>query len=173
MSRLQCVAEELCSFLISDAYVPFEKSWYMPLFECNQHYFVVYEFSGSIRIGRIWTEPTGHHLESHLCPLSEVLSCSKICPSSGKVHGLVRKDLQSKRQSQVGFYRILVNFDLLSLYVGGLTWAVLCFFCCFRMGANERAGSGSPFTPMSYSDDREASDSDKDLIEKKRKTPPK
>ncbi|KAG0068165.1 SAGA-associated factor [Linnemannia elongata] len=37
-----------------------------------------------------------------------------------------------------------------------------------RMGA-ERAGSGSPFTPVSYSDDREASDSDKDLIEKKRK----
>lgn len=37
------------------------------------------------------------------------------------------------------------------------------------MGA-ERAGSGSPFTPVSYSDDREASDSDKDLIEKKRKT---
>ncbi|KAF9975796.1 hypothetical protein BGZ73_000387 [Actinomortierella ambigua] len=31
----------------------------------------------------------------------------------------------------------------------------------------ERAGSGSPFTPLSYSDDREASDSDKDLIEKK------
>ncbi|KAG0057273.1 Ataxin-7-like protein 3 [Gryganskiella cystojenkinii] len=38
-----------------------------------------------------------------------------------------------------------------------------------RMGAGERAGSGSPFTPVSYSDDREASDSDKDLIEKKRK----
>ncbi|KAI8352271.1 hypothetical protein B0O80DRAFT_85110 [Mortierella sp. GBAus27b] len=38
-----------------------------------------------------------------------------------------------------------------------------------RMGASERAGSGSPFTPLSYSDDREASDSDKDLIEKKRK----
>ncbi|KAF9115126.1 Ataxin-7-like protein 3 [Mortierella sp. AM989] len=38
-----------------------------------------------------------------------------------------------------------------------------------RMGASERAGSGSPFTPVSYSDDREASDSDKDLIEKKRK----
>ncbi|KAF9433784.1 Ataxin-7-like protein 3, partial [Entomortierella beljakovae] len=38
-----------------------------------------------------------------------------------------------------------------------------------RMGTGERAGSGSPFTPMSYSDDREASDSDKDLIEKKRK----
>lgn len=39
----------------------------------------------------------------------------------------------------------------------------------FRMGAGERAGSGSPFTPMSYSDDREASDSDKDVVEKKRK----
>ncbi|KAK3810951.1 MAG: hypothetical protein J3Q66DRAFT_57466 [Benniella sp.] len=38
-----------------------------------------------------------------------------------------------------------------------------------RMGAGERAGSGSPFTPLSYSDDREASDSDKDLMEKKRK----
>ncbi|GJJ68292.1 SAGA-associated factor 11 [Entomortierella parvispora] len=38
-----------------------------------------------------------------------------------------------------------------------------------RMGAGERAGSGSPFTPVSYSDDREASDSDKDLMEKKRK----
>ncbi|KAG0083979.1 Ataxin-7-like protein 3 [Podila epicladia] len=38
-----------------------------------------------------------------------------------------------------------------------------------RMGAGERAGSGSPFTPVSYSDDREASDSDKDVIEKKRK----
>ncbi|KAG0338564.1 hypothetical protein BG000_003767 [Podila horticola] len=38
-----------------------------------------------------------------------------------------------------------------------------------RMGAGERAGSGSPFTPMSYSDDREASDSDKDVVEKKRK----
>ncbi|KAG0251609.1 hypothetical protein BG011_007497 [Mortierella polycephala] len=38
-----------------------------------------------------------------------------------------------------------------------------------RMGAGERAGSGSPFTPVSYSDDREASDSDKDLLEKKRK----
>ncbi|KAF9133326.1 SAGA-associated factor [Mortierella sp. 14UC] len=37
-----------------------------------------------------------------------------------------------------------------------------------RIGA-ERAGSGSPFTPVSYSDDREASDSDKDLVEKKRK----
>jgi len=37
------------------------------------------------------------------------------------------------------------------------------------MGAGERAGSGSPFTPLSYSDDREASDSDKDLMEKKRK----
>jgi len=36
------------------------------------------------------------------------------------------------------------------------------------MGASERAGSGSPFTPVSYSDDREASDSDKDLMEKKR-----
>jgi hypothetical protein len=39
------------------------------------------------------------------------------------------------------------------------------------MGA-ERAGSGSPFTPVSYSDDREASDSDKDLVEKKRKRLP-
>ncbi|KAF9991253.1 SAGA-associated factor [Mortierella antarctica] len=38
-----------------------------------------------------------------------------------------------------------------------------------RMGTGERAGSGSPFTPLSYSDDREASDSDKDLLEKKRK----
>ncbi|KAF9333437.1 Ataxin-7-like protein 3 [Podila minutissima] len=38
-----------------------------------------------------------------------------------------------------------------------------------RMGAGERAGSGSPFTPVSYSDDREASDSDKDVVEKKRK----
>ncbi|KAI7824359.1 hypothetical protein BC939DRAFT_142947 [Gamsiella multidivaricata] len=38
-----------------------------------------------------------------------------------------------------------------------------------RIGAAERAGSGSPFTPVSYSDDREASDSDKDLMEKKRK----
>ncbi|KAF9188620.1 Ataxin-7-like protein 3 [Haplosporangium sp. Z 767] len=38
-----------------------------------------------------------------------------------------------------------------------------------RMGAGERAGSGSPFTPVSYSDDREASDSDKDLLEKKRR----
>ncbi|KAF9896760.1 Ataxin-7-like protein 3, partial [Lobosporangium transversale] len=38
-----------------------------------------------------------------------------------------------------------------------------------RMGAGERAGSGSPFTPVSYSDERDASDSDKDLIEKKRK----
>lgn len=37
------------------------------------------------------------------------------------------------------------------------------------MGAGERAGSGSPFTPVSYSDDREASDSDKDVVEKKRK----
>ncbi|KAG0236882.1 hypothetical protein BGW42_002380 [Actinomortierella wolfii] len=37
-----------------------------------------------------------------------------------------------------------------------------------RIGA-DRAGSSSPFTPLSYSDDREASDSDKDLIEKKRK----
>ncbi|KAF9938325.1 hypothetical protein BGZ67_000290 [Mortierella alpina] len=37
------------------------------------------------------------------------------------------------------------------------------------MGTGERAGSGSPFTPLSYSDDREASDSDKDLLEKKRK----
>ncbi|ORZ16152.1 hypothetical protein BCR41DRAFT_61519 [Lobosporangium transversale] len=36
-----------------------------------------------------------------------------------------------------------------------------------RMGAGERAGSGSPFTPVSYSDERDASDSDKDLIEKK------
>ncbi|KFH65244.1 hypothetical protein MVEG_08725 [Podila verticillata NRRL 6337] len=38
-----------------------------------------------------------------------------------------------------------------------------------RMGTGERAGSGSPFTPVSYSDDREASDSDKDVVEKKRK----
>ncbi|KAF9961769.1 hypothetical protein BGZ72_002008 [Mortierella alpina] len=38
-----------------------------------------------------------------------------------------------------------------------------------RVGTGERAGSGSPFTPLSYSDDREASDSDKDLLEKKRK----
>ncbi|CAO3565726.1 unnamed protein product [Mortierella alpina] len=38
-----------------------------------------------------------------------------------------------------------------------------------RIGTGERAGSGSPFTPLSYSDDREASDSDKDLLEKKRK----
>ncbi|KAF9954393.1 hypothetical protein BGZ70_010578, partial [Mortierella alpina] len=37
------------------------------------------------------------------------------------------------------------------------------------IGTGERAGSGSPFTPLSYSDDREASDSDKDLLEKKRK----
>lgn len=37
------------------------------------------------------------------------------------------------------------------------------------MGTGERAGSGSPFTPVSYSDDREASDSDKDVVEKKRK----
>ncbi|KAI1316425.1 hypothetical protein EDD11_009988 [Mortierella claussenii] len=38
-----------------------------------------------------------------------------------------------------------------------------------RVGTGERAGSGSPFTPVSYSDDRDASDSDKDLMEKKRK----
>lgn len=44
-------------------------------------------------------------------------------------------------------------------------------FSLYRLGTGERAGSGSPFTPVSYSDDREASDSDKDLMEKKRMTP--